>query len=118
MPLARYRAHGTAHGAPVAHCLRDGGHRPDGDVACARDPRRLRCDRSLTKFISTIAIAVFIEGLMIVFRVSKEDVAQMLFPTALLLTAILIVVGLGVYQRLSADVERAVGHADKDKKRG
>ena len=60
--------------------------------------------RSLTKFISTITIAVFIEGLVIVFRVSKDSVEQMLFPTALLLTAILIVVGLGAFQRLSVDV--------------
>ena len=47
------------------------------------------------------------------FRVSKDDVARMLYPTALLLTAILIVVGLGVYQRLSADVEQKVEAKDK-----
>jgi hypothetical protein len=69
--------------------------------------------RSLTKFISTISIAVFIEGLVIVFRVSRDNVEQMLFPTALLLTAILIVVGLGVFQRLSVDVEAKVGEKDK-----
>ncbi len=69
--------------------------------------------RSLTKFISTISIAVFIEGLVIVFRVSRDNVAEMIYPTSLLLTAILIVVGLGVYQRLSAEVERTVN----DKKR-
>ena len=74
--------------------------------------------RSLTKFISTIAIAVFIEGLVTVFRVSKEDVERMLYPTVLLLTAILIVVGLGIFQRLSADVERQVGIQDnKDSKK-
>ena len=69
--------------------------------------------RSLTKFISTISIAVFIEGLVTVFRVSKESVADMLYPTALLLTAIIIVVGLGVFQRLSADVEQKVDAKDK-----
>jgi archaellum biogenesis protein FlaJ (TadC family) len=61
--------------------------------------------RTLTKFVSTIAIAVFIEGLVIVFQASKEDLPTMIYPTALLLTATLIVVGLGVFQRLSADVE-------------
>ncbi len=61
--------------------------------------------RSLTKFVSTIAIAVFIEGLVITFQASKDDLPTMLYPTALLLTAILIVVGLGVFQRLSAEVE-------------
>ena len=46
--------------------------------------------RSLTKFISTIAIAVFIEGfiegLVILFQVSKHDVEKMPNPTALLVT--------------------------------
>ena len=68
--------------------------------------------RSLTKFISTISLAVFIEGLVLVFRVSKETVQDILYPTALLVTGIVIVVGLGVYQRLSADVEEKVGAKD------
>ena len=71
--------------------------------------------RSLTKFISTISIAVFIEGLVLVFRVSKESVQDILYPTALLITGIIIVIGLGVYQRLSAEVEEKVD--DKDKTR-
>jgi hypothetical protein len=69
--------------------------------------------RSLTKFVSTIAIAVFIEGLVITFQASKDDLPTMLYPTALLLTAILIVVGLGVFQRLSADVEKKLDNAPK-----
>jgi hypothetical protein len=71
--------------------------------------------RSLTKFISTISIAVFIEGLVLVFRVSRESVTELLYPTALLITGIIIVVGLGGYQRLSADVEQRV--EDKDRPR-
>jgi hypothetical protein len=73
--------------------------------------------RSLTKFISTIAIAIFIEGLVIVFQASKERLPEMLYPTALLLTAIAIVVGLGIYQRLSADVEEKVDEGGKAKRR-
>jgi hypothetical protein len=69
--------------------------------------------RSLTKFVSTIAIAVFIEGLVITFQASKDDLPSMLYPTALLLTAILIVVGLGVFQRLSAEVERKLDSTPK-----
>ena len=72
--------------------------------------------RSLTKFISTISIAVFIEALVLAFQVSKQDVEKMLYPTALLLTAILIVVGLGIYQRLSAEVEQKVEAKDKAKR--
>jgi hypothetical protein len=84
------------------------------EVIRSREMRQMsEARRSLTKFISTIAIAVFIEGLVTVFRVSKDEVERMLYPTALLLTAILIVVGLGVYQRLSADVEQKVEAKDK-----
>jgi hypothetical protein len=69
--------------------------------------------RSLTKFISTISIAVFIEGLVLVFRVSRQNVTDLLYPTGLLLTAIVIVVGLGLYQRLSAEVEQKVENKTK-----
>ena len=69
--------------------------------------------RSLTKFMSTIAIAVFLEGTVTVFRVSNQNVAEMLYPTFLLISGILIVLGLGVYQRLSASVEREVERGDR-----
>jgi hypothetical protein len=69
--------------------------------------------RSLTKFISTIAIAVFLEGLVVVFRVSKQNVPEMVYPTFLLVVGILIVLGLGVYQRLSASVESEVEQRDR-----
>ena len=64
--------------------------------------------RSLTRFISTIAIAIFLEALVTVFRVTQEDVKDLLYPTALLVAAILLVLGLGMYQRLSVTVERQV----------
>jgi hypothetical protein len=76
-----------------------------------RSPAEAR--RSLTKFISTISIAVFIEGVVIAFQVSKQDVALMLYPTALLAAAILTVVGLGIYQRLSTAVEEKVEQRDR-----
>jgi uncharacterized membrane protein YidH (DUF202 family) len=68
--------------------------------------------RSLTRFISTIAIAVFLEGLVTVFRVSSQRVAEMLYPTLLLVAGTLLVLGLGVYQRLSVTVERQVEAKD------
>lgn len=69
--------------------------------------------RSLTKFLSTIIIALFLEGLVMVFKTAREDITQMLYPTALIVAAILVLVGLGVFQRLSATVEEKVG-ADDD----
>lgn len=75
--------------------------------------------RSLTKFISTIAIAVFIEALVMVFRQGSQDVSLILYPAAVLVTGILIILGLGLYQRLSADVEQQVEAKDKaDEKSG
>ena len=84
------------------------------EVIRGREMRRAaEARRSLTKFISTISIAVFIEGLVLVFRVSRENITEILYPTTLLITGILIVVGLGGYQWLSAEVEEKV--EDKDR---
>src|SRR3954465_6289124 len=69
--------------------------------------------RSLTKFISTIAIAVFIEGLVLVFRQSSQDIALILYPLTILFIGILIILGLGVYQRRSAEVEGQVEARDQ-----
>jgi hypothetical protein len=69
--------------------------------------------RSLTKFVSTISIAVFIEGLVLVFRQSGSDIALVLYPAAILITGVVIILGLGIYQRLSADVEAEVEASDR-----
>jgi hypothetical protein len=69
--------------------------------------------RSLTRFISTIAIAVFLEALVTIFRVAQENVTNLFYPTFLLIAAILLVLGLGVYQRLSVMVEQQVNEESK-----
>jgi hypothetical protein len=69
--------------------------------------------RSLTRFISTIAIAVFLEALVVVFRVSSDRVAEMLYPTLLLVAGTGLIIGLALYQRLSVTVERQVDAKDK-----
>ena len=69
--------------------------------------------RSLTRFISTIAIAVFLEALVTIFRVSQENVTLLIYPTLLFVAAIMLVLGLGVYQWLSAMVESRVDHKDR-----
>ncbi|MFZ1883383.1 MAG: GNAT family acetyltransferase [Rhodoplanes sp.] len=68
--------------------------------------------RSLTRLVSTVAVAIFLEALVIVFHVGKENVPQLIYPTFLLIAAILIVVGLGFYQRLSASVEDRIEERD------
>src|SRR3954468_2873794 len=69
--------------------------------------------RSLTKFVSTISIAVFIEGLVMVFRESNKDVAMVLYPAVILGMGILTILGLGLYQRMSAGVEAEVEARDR-----
>jgi len=61
--------------------------------------------RSMTKFITTIAIAVLLESVVAVFEASKTDVRAIIYPTLLLVGGVALMVGLGVYQRLSAAVE-------------
>ncbi|MGI6855824.1 hypothetical protein [Mesorhizobium sp. 1B3] len=63
----------------------------------------------MTKFISTIAIAVFLESLVSMFEASKEDMRTMVYPTLALFGGVALVVGLGVYQRLSVVVEKHTG---------
>lgn len=77
------------------------------------DPTEMRhtgeARRSITKFVSTIIIAVFLEALVAIFEASKRvDMEMMLYPTILLFAAVALIVGLGAYQRLSAAAEREV----------
>ena len=64
--------------------------------------------RSLTKFISTIVIAVLLEAVVTVFQAGKEDFSRMIYPTILLFVGVLLFVGLGAYQLLSVSAERQV----------
>ena len=73
--------------------------------------------RSLTKFLSTIVIALFLEALVVVFKTAREDVALLLYPSALLIAAVLVLVGLGAFQRFSATVEEKVGDDDEAEER-
>jgi hypothetical protein len=73
--------------------------------------------RSLTKFISTIVIVVFLETIVAIFQTSKgEPISDMLYPTLLLFGGVALVVGLGAFQRLSAAAERDVKDPDHEQK--
>lgn len=58
---------------------------------------------TLLKFLVIIAIAVSLEALVFVFDAGKKDITTLLYPTFLLVAAVLVVVGLGVYQKLTKD---------------
>ncbi|MGE5523771.1 MAG: hypothetical protein ACM3SS_08640 [Rhodospirillaceae bacterium] len=62
---------------------------------------------SLTKFMVIICIAVSLEALLHIARVRGESpMSGLVYPAALLVSAVIAMVGLGVYQKLSTSVER------------
>ena len=69
-----------------------------------RDPREAR--RTLTKIIVIITIAVSIEGLVYIFKAGTENMTLLIYPAFLLFVSAILIVALGVYQKLSATIER------------
>ncbi|MFO1088145.1 MAG: GNAT family acetyltransferase [Hyphomicrobiales bacterium] len=65
--------------------------------------------RSLSKFISIISIAVYLEGLVLVFKVTQDDVKLLIYPVMLLLSGVAMTVGLALFQWLGADHSRERG---------
>lgn len=75
---------------------------------------------SLTKFVSTISIMIFMEALVTIFRVSHTDVADPVYPSALPFTAVVMIISLSAFQYISSKVEAKVGTRDQraqDRKR-
>ena len=56
---------------------------------------------TLLKFLVIIAIAVSLEALVFIFDAGKKDISNLIYPTFLLIASVLVVVGLGVYQKLT-----------------
>ncbi len=56
---------------------------------------------TLLKFLVIISIAVSLEALVFVFVAGKKDIAMLIYPTFLLIASVFVVVGLGIYQKLT-----------------
>lgn len=69
-----------------------------------RSPREAR--QTITKVIVILSIAVGIEGLIFIFKAGIRDITLLLYPTSMIIAAVVLIVGLGVYQKLSASVEK------------
>lgn len=69
-----------------------------------RSPHEAR--KTLTKFIVIIFIAVSLESLVYTFIASKQDIRLLIYPAALLCSAVFLIIGLGIYQKLSIQVEK------------
>lgn len=66
---------------------------------------------TITKIMVIISIAVSMEGLVYIFKAGTKDVSLLIYPAFLILCSVLVIVGLGIYQRLSSVIE------EKDLKR-
>ena len=61
---------------------------------------------TLTRFMVVISIALSLEGLVGVFEMGNREITNLLYPVAVVLCAVLVMLGLGLYQRLSIGSER------------
>ena len=89
----------------------------DDRVIHASSRRLLDERRSTIKLVHTVCIAVFIEGLVLAFQVAKNSTPTVAHPVAFLAIAILVLVGLGIYQKLNARAEQQLEQEDKDAER-
>ena len=69
-----------------------------------RSPAEAR--ETLTKFLVIISIAVSLEALVFIFDAGKHDMTHLLYPTILMFVSVCLVIGLGIYQKLSREVEK------------
>ncbi len=69
-----------------------------------REPKEAR--ESITKFMVIVALVVALEGIVFIFDLGKTNPEYLLYPVLLLGTSVLMIVGLGLYQRLSLSTER------------
>jgi len=67
---------------------------------------------AVTKFMVIIALVVAIEGIVLVFELGNSEPELLLYPILLLAMSVIIVVGLGVFQRLSLQAEKRLADAE------
>lgn len=72
-----------------------------------RSPTEAR--RTMTKFMVIICIVVSLEAVLSLARINPENLGDLLYPAILLVSAVVVMVGLGVYQRLSSKIETRDG---------
>ena len=56
---------------------------------------------SMTKFFSIVIIVLSLEGIVLIFEVKREDVADLVYPAAVMAVAVLALVGLGLFRKLT-----------------
>ncbi|MDX1796638.1 MAG: hypothetical protein R3219_07915 [Hydrogenovibrio sp.] len=73
------------------------------ELRSAREARE-----TMTKVIVIISIAVGIEGLVYIFKAGSKDITLLPYPAVLLVVSVILIVGLGIFQKLSLSTEKSV----------
>lgn len=69
---------------------------------------------SLTKFMTIIIIALSLESLVLITKASRTTMSDVVYPGLLVLLAVLAMVGLGLFQKLSQNTTATVPEAKED----
>ncbi len=86
----------------------------DEEITRGREMRQAaETRRSLTRFITIVIVALLMDSLVNVSKAASLGQAQLLYPAALVLAGVALLIGLGVFMRLSATTEEKVGAADE-----
>ncbi len=72
---------------------------------------------SLTKFMTIIIIALSLESLVLIIKTSRDHISEIVYPALLVLVAVVAMVGLGLFQKLSQNTTAVVPDlsGDEDK---
>jgi hypothetical protein len=85
----------------------------DEEVRRGREMRKAaETRRSITKFLTVIIIAVLMDALVALSKAGQQELDQLVYPVVLIGGGVALLLGLGVFQRLSATVEEKVGASD------
>jgi len=55
--------------------------------------------KNLTRFSIIIVSALSLEGLVLTIEVAKQDITKILYPIGLLVSAVLYIIGIGIYHK-------------------
>ena len=85
----------------------------DEEVRRGREMRKAsETRRSITKFVTVILIAVLMDALVALSKAGQGPLDQLIYPVVLIGGGVVLLLSLGVFQRLSATVEEKVGATD------
>ena len=88
------------------------------DVADREMRRPAEARGSRTKFMSVMIVAVSREALVLIAKTSRETMGDVVYPALLMLLAVLALIGLGLFQKLSQNATAAVPPDREDEEDG